>query len=70
MRGLILVTVFLLLVLPGWSQGVESLGVNPETGLEEIRVNFPGMPEGAESLEMIEIPAGTFTMGSPADERG
>ena len=70
MKVLILVTVVSLLVLPGWSQGVESLGVNPETGLAEIRVNLPGLPEDAKSLVMVLIPAGTFTMGSPADEQG
>ncbi len=59
-----------LLVLPGWSQDVESLGVNPETGFEGIRVNIPGLPEGAKPLDMILIQPGTFTMGCPSDERG
>ena len=42
----------------------------PISGLEEITVNIPGLPEGAKPLEMVLIPAGTFTMGSPEDERG
>ena len=70
MRIIVLLSVVAFFVLPGLAQDVESLGGNPETGLEEIRVNLPGMPEGAVPLEMVRIPAGTFTMGSPPDERG
>ncbi|MFH1744215.1 MAG: SUMF1/EgtB/PvdO family nonheme iron enzyme, partial [bacterium] len=46
------------------------LGVNSDTGLEEIRIDLPRMPENAKPLEMVLIPSGTFTMGSPQDERG
>ena len=63
-KVLILLTAFSVLVLPSFGQGVEGLGA------KEIRVYLPGLPEGAKPLEMIKIPAGTFTMGSPADERG
>ncbi len=35
-----------------------------------ITVPLAGLASGAKPLEMIEIPAGTFTMGSPSDERG
>ena len=70
LRNIVPLIVVLLLALPGWSQGVESLGSNPETELEEIRVNIPGLPEDAKPLEMVKIPAGTFTMGCPSDERG
>ena len=37
---------------------------------ESIIVDLPGLPVGAKPLEMVCIPAGTFTMGSPSDERG
>ena len=52
------------------AEDVVSLGVNPETGLSEIRVNIAGLPEDATPLDMALVPAGTFTMGSPSDERG
>ena len=35
-----------------------------------ITVVIPGLASGAKPLEMIPIPAGTFTMGSPSSERG
>ncbi len=34
-----------------------------------ITVNLPGIAEGAKPLDMVLIPAGTFTMGSPVDEQ-
>ena len=46
------------------AQDVVSLGVNPDTGLEEIRVNIAGLPATAKPLDMVLIPAGTFMMGS------
>ena len=70
MRIPFFLTAVAVLVLPSVGQGVENLGVNPETGHEEIRVDLLGLPEGAKPLEMVTIPAGTFTMGSPSDERG
>ena len=65
--GLLLLS--FLMVVPCAAQGVVNLGVNPETGLNEIRVVLPGLPEDAKPLDMVLIPAGTFTMGSPEDER-
>ena len=70
MKTTLAVVLALLIVHPCEAQVVENLGVNPETGLEETRVDLPGLPEDATPLEMVLIPAGTFTMGSPADERG
>ena len=68
----VLIGVALTLTLPKFldAQGVRGLGINAETGLQEIRVNIPGLPEEAKPLDMVRIPAGTFLMGSPPDERG
>ena len=44
MKGVTLLTVALLVALPVVGQEVASLGINPDTGLEEIRVNIPGLP--------------------------
>ena len=57
-------------VVPCAAQDVVSLGVNPETGLEEIRVDIAGLPTDAKPLDMVLINPGTFTMGSPDSERG
>ena len=48
------------------------LVANPaaKTNLEVIQVKLPSLPKGAKPLAMVKIPAGTFTMGSPSDERG
>ena len=37
---------------------------------ETIIIDLPGLPEGVKLLEMVLISGGTFTMGSPSDERG
>ena len=42
----------------------------PSNGGETITVPLAGLASGAKPLEMVHIPAGTFTMGSPSDERG
>jgi formylglycine-generating enzyme required for sulfatase activity len=34
-----------------------------------ITIQIPGLPAGAKPLEMVLIPAGTFTMGSPSNEK-
>ena len=57
-------------VLPCGAQDVVDLGLNAETGLKEIRVNLPGLQENLKLLEMVQIPSGTFVMGSPEDELG
>ena len=55
---------------PTSTPGVIDLGVNTDSGLPEIRVQFPGVPDGARYLDMALIPPGTFTMGSPDLEIG
>ena len=42
----------------------------PTGSSDAIAIDLPGFPEGTKPLEMVLIPAGTFTMGSPPDERG
>lgn len=39
-------------------------------GQEILRIDIPGLPEGARPLELVPIPAGTFLMGSTDAERG
>lgn len=47
------------------------LGVfGPWSQAETIVVDLPYFEDGAKPLEMTLIPAGTFIMGSPEDERG
>ncbi len=41
----------------------------PTGGGDAITVNLPGLPSGVKPLEMVLIDPGTFTMGSPSDER-
>ncbi len=44
--------------------------VIPEDDRDILRVDIPGLPEGARSLEMVPILAGTFLMGSTDSEPG
>ncbi|MDX9755149.1 MAG: formylglycine-generating enzyme family protein [bacterium] len=39
-------------------------------GLDEITVDLPGLSRHSAPLVLVRIPAGTFTMGSPATEPG
>ena len=43
---------------------------NNNTAPKEIRIDLPKLPADATPLEMVLIPAGKFTMGSPVDEPG
>ncbi len=71
MKGLAIEIVLTQLIsLPCVAQGVVSLGINSDTGREEIRVNLPALPRDAKPLDMVLIPAGTFVMGSPENEAG
>ncbi|MFH1740874.1 MAG: SUMF1/EgtB/PvdO family nonheme iron enzyme [bacterium] len=36
---------------------------------QTIVIDLPGLPSGAKPLEMIPVPPGTFTMGSPSNEK-
>ena len=69
-RSCVLLVMLFGAVVPCAAQDVVSLGVNPETGLSEIRVNLAGLPTDAKPLDMVLIPAGAFMMGSPENERG
>ena len=42
----------------------------PAQPSERLTVTLPGLPPNTKPLEMVLAPAGTFTMGSPEDERG
>jgi formylglycine-generating enzyme required for sulfatase activity len=53
-----------LIAAPCVGQTIIPLGTNPDTGLQEIRVMLPGLPEGSKPLDMVRVPAGTFYIGS------
>jgi formylglycine-generating enzyme required for sulfatase activity len=42
----------------------------PETAQKILRVTLPDARPESRPLELVRIPAGTFLMGCPADERG
>lgn len=44
-------------------------GVDAKTEYEIITVNLPNLPKNAVPLQMIKLPAGSFMMGSPPDEK-
>jgi formylglycine-generating enzyme required for sulfatase activity len=52
------------------SPDADRSGVLPVKSVETMTVELPALPEGARKLEMVLISPGTFTMGSPEDERG
>ncbi len=69
MREILGILVFGMMVLsPCFGESVIPLGENPETHLREIRVLLPGLPENAKPLDMAQIPAGTFVMGTGEDD--
>ena len=70
MKRLLVLMLGVLAALPCRAEKIVELGKNAKTKLEEIHVKLPGLPSDAKPLEMVKIPAGTFTMGSPIDERG
>lgn len=49
---------------------VIELGTDEDTKRDEIRVGLPGLEDGAKPLDMVLIPAGTFTMGAATGEDG
>lgn len=56
-------------MLDEWHQESSRLQ-NLLTGMEEIVVPLPGLVENAVKLNLVHIPAGTFMMGSPLNEKG
>ncbi len=55
---------------------IAKLGANPDTGLEEIRIELRNLPQASESgeavtpLDMALIPVGTFSMGTTKNVYG
>ncbi len=52
-----------------WESILGSTNNFPVEPLETITVNLPDLPSGAKPLELVRIPHGTFTMGSPSNEK-
>ncbi|MBI1390069.1 MAG: SUMF1/EgtB/PvdO family nonheme iron enzyme [bacterium] len=59
---LLAILAFTLLIPSTYSFELIDLGVNPETGMREVRVDIPDLPEGAVPLDFVLIPPGKFTM--------
>jgi formylglycine-generating enzyme required for sulfatase activity len=55
----------LTIVILGWSQGVSSVAVDTPPKMEPYVETIPGTDI---KFEMVPVPGGTFTMGSPASE--
>ncbi len=53
---------------PTWTPTLTPTPEEPAEG-STIVVDIPNLPAGAKELEMVLIPAGTFTMGSPENEK-
>lgn len=53
-----------------WAESGESQSNKIVVPTDVIGVNIANLPEGARALRMVRIPAGTFQMGSPEEERG
>ena len=70
MKRVLILMVGVFVVLPCSAEKIDKLGENAQTKLEEIQVDLPSLPSGAKPLEMVLLQPGTFTMGSPTDERG
>ncbi|MBN2328247.1 MAG: formylglycine-generating enzyme family protein [Candidatus Omnitrophica bacterium] len=69
MKSILILTLILFSIMQADAQELVDLGINQDSGLEEIQIELPGLDESSTPMIMVLIPPGSFLMGSPREEK-